>query len=77
MLFVICILTALQAYVVPWVIPTYKKLEAATPIETQVSTGFMYLMILAATLTLIAVTVMLTKRKHGEATITPHKIQRD
>ena len=77
MLFVICILTALQAYVVPWIIPTYKKLEAAALTETQVSTGFMYLLILAVALILIAVSVMLTKRKHEAATISTQKMRKD
>ena len=77
MLFVICILTTLQAYVVPWIIPTYKKLEAAALTETQVSTGFMYLLILAVALILIAVSVMLTKRKHEAATISTQKMRKD
>jgi lactate permease len=77
MLFVVCILTALQAYAIPWIIPRYKKMGAAVAIETQVSTGFMYLLILAAALVLIVATVVLTKRKHEGDTIRPQKVQRD
>ena len=41
MLFVICILTCLQAYVIPWIIPSYEKTGiAATPDIQHVSQGF-------------------------------------
>jgi lactate permease len=75
MLFVVCILTALQAYAIPWIIPVYKKMGAAVATETQVSTGFMYLLILAAALVLIVATVVLIKRKDEGGTIKPQKVQ--
>ena len=73
MLFVVCILTALQAYAIPWIIPGYKKMGAAVATEPQVSTGFMYLLILAAALVLIVVAVVLIKRKHEGGTIRTQK----
>ncbi len=62
MLFVICLLTMMQAYVIPWIIPVYQKgAGAATVADT--STGFMYLMILAVALILIVGTVLLANKK--------------
>lgn len=65
MLFIICILTCLQAYVVPWIVPVYKKLETAMVITTNASQGFIYLSILALflVLTVVVVLKMNTKRK--------------
>jgi lactate permease len=64
MLFVICILTCLQAYVTPWIIPNYKKLDTQVSAEIQnVSTGFMYLGMLAMALVLIVGTVLFRDRK--------------
>jgi lactate permease len=77
MLFVVCILTVLQAYAIPWIIPEYKKIGAAVATETQVSTGFMYLLILVGALALILATVVLTKRKHEGGPIRPQKVQED
>ncbi len=64
MLFVICILTCLQAYVTPWIIPAYKKVGAHVVTEIQnVSTGFIYLGMLAVALVIIVGTVLFRNRK--------------
>jgi lactate permease len=69
MLLVICILTCLQAYATPWIIPAYQKVSNIAVDETQISKGFMYLLVLAAALALIAVTIFFTKNKNGGAAI--------
>lgn len=50
MLVVISMLTYVQAYVTPWVIPTYQKLESTVTQEYDVSSGFIYLSVLAIVL---------------------------
>ncbi|WP_345271652.1 L-lactate permease, partial [Nibrella viscosa] len=55
MLFVICVLTTLQAYVITWIIPTYSLVEtAAKSIATDLTTGFAYLLLLTGVLLLLA-----------------------
>ena len=63
MLFVICILTTLQAYAIPWIIPDYTKTSTVAMTETADSTGFNYLLILAVALTVIVAIVLMTKKK--------------
>jgi lactate permease len=64
MLFVICLLTCMQAFITPWMIPSYKKIDTAVVAETQnVSTGFMYLGMLAVALVIIVGTVLFRNRK--------------
>ena len=64
MLFVICVLTCMQAYVTPWIIPVYKKIESVTTAEvSSASKGFIYLTILALVLVLVASMVLLVNRK--------------
>lgn len=65
LLFLICIITVIQAYVTPWVIPTYKMIETATvEVVSNVSKGFLYLLILAIVLGLFALAVsVLNKNK--------------
>jgi lactate permease len=65
MLFVICVLTVLQAYVVPWIIPEY-QLTAAVIQASSISTGFIYLAILVTVLTIISVSVVLLNKKRSE-----------
>ena len=77
MLFVICILTALQAYVIPWIIPEYKKVGAAVVTETAVSTGFNYLLLLAVALAIIVAVVLMTKRKHETQAVASQKAPED
>ena len=51
MLFVICVFTTCQAYFMDWFIPKYEMLSVqVTTVQTDFSTGFLYLGILAAVL---------------------------
>lgn len=64
MLFVICLLTCMQAYVTPWIIPVYKRIESVTAAGgSNVSRGFIYLLMLAVVLILIASMVLIVNRK--------------
>ena len=64
MLTVICIITMLQAYVITWIVPKYEAVGAAIKLETaNLSEGFMYLLVLAIVLVLLAATVFLLNRK--------------
>src|SRR5688572_8644296 len=64
MLFIICLLTFAQAYLIPWIVPSYKKLETAVATGTaNISTGFFYLLILAVILAVVTVTVVLIDKK--------------
>ncbi len=64
MLLVICILTSLQAYVIPWIIPVYEKIGAQTaPVVYDVSQGFNYLLVLAGVLVLMILGVQLSGRR--------------
>jgi len=64
MLFIICLLTFAQAYLITWIVPGYKKLETAVAIEAaNISTGFFYLLILALILAMVTATVVLINKK--------------
>ncbi|MGB8490362.1 MAG: lactate permease LctP family transporter [Bacteroidales bacterium] len=64
MLFVICIITIIQAYVVSWVIPTYNMIETATAkAASNFSTGFLYLLILLVLLIFVELTVLYLNKK--------------
>jgi lactate permease len=64
MLFVICVLTCLQAYVMPWIIPSYEKTGIAAAADVQhVSQGFKYLAILAVALIMMAGSVVFVNKK--------------
>ncbi len=64
MLFVICLLTCMQAYLTPWIIPVYKKIEGATAAEVyNASKGFTYLLVLAVALFVIVSSVLLVNKK--------------
>lgn len=64
MLFVICILTVLQAYVIQWIVPKYQMADVASAVVVgNVSQGFIFLAVLALVLIAIAVVVFLLNRK--------------
>jgi lactate permease len=63
MLLVICIITCIQAYATPWVIPTYKRLESIAIDQTQVSAGFTYLLTLVIAVAIIIGAVLSLNRK--------------
>jgi lactate permease len=67
MLFIICVLTVLQAYVFKWLIPTYQVVSATTPVSNpDTSRGYIYLLVLAAILFLIFFAVIKATRKQEE-----------
>lgn len=64
LLFVICVITLIQAYITPWIIPTYKFVETtATQQVSDVSKGFVYLLTLALVLGIVIVTIFWRNRK--------------
>ena len=64
MLFVICIITVMQAYLIQWIVPKYKIAEigASAAVSSQLQ-GFLYILVLAVILVLIVLTVFLLNRK--------------
>jgi lactate permease len=70
MLFVVCLLTMMQAYVIPWMIPVYEMIQAtALPAASDISKGFIYLLVLALILALIAFTVFVLNRKNAKVAV--------
>ncbi len=64
MLFIICTITTIQAYVVSWFIPQYKMIESSVAIGgSNISGSFFYILVLAVVLISVAVTVVLINRK--------------
>jgi lactate permease len=64
MLFLICIITLLQAYVINWIIPTYQLLEnQLVTFQTDLSLGLLYLIILAVFLIIISIIVISLNKK--------------
>ncbi len=64
MLFVVCLLTLMQAYLIPWIIPTYTLMAATTTaVASNVSAGFLYITLLAIILGMLALTVFWLNRK--------------
>lgn len=64
MLFIISLLTSAQAYVITWIVPTYKRLETAAAAQVaSASTGFLYLTILFFVLVIITCTVVLMNKR--------------
>lgn len=64
LLFVICVITIVQAYVTPWMIPTYKIIEAGiSSSSSDVLTGFIYMMIVTGILILFGSAVLIFNRK--------------
>src|SRR5690606_7362541 len=62
MLLVVCLLTIMQAYWIPWIIPSYDP-GATAATQASVHTGFSYLLILAAAIGIVIATVFLLNRK--------------
>lgn len=64
MLLAVCLLTLMQAYVTPWIVPAYKLMEATTTtVVSDVSVGFLYITLLTVLVVLIALAVVLLNRK--------------
>lgn len=64
LLFVICVFTIVQAYLIPWIIPTYKLNETIATLQgSDVSKGYIYLLSLVLILVIFMVTVFWRNRK--------------
>jgi lactate permease len=64
MLFLICVITVLQAYVIKWIVPVYTIPEKEIAAQVSgTSSGITYLLFLLAMLSIIAFTVILMNRK--------------
>lgn len=64
LLFVICVFTIVQAYLIPWIIPTYKLNETIATLQgSDVSKGYIYLLNLVLILAIFMVTVFWRNRK--------------
>ncbi|GAB4020129.1 L-lactate permease [Spirosoma koreense] len=74
LLFLVCVLTTFQAYLLTWIIPAYTQLSTdGSTAVSQVAKGFTYLLILAATLALIILSVFLLNRQSsGQPSSTAH-----
>ncbi len=68
MLFIICVITTIQAYVVSWIIPKYKMIEPSASAQgSNSSYSYIYLIVLALIVISIALTVVLTNKKKKES----------
>jgi lactate permease len=69
MLFVICVLTCLQVYVMKWIVPAYQKIDTAvnssvtTSIIPNAGQGYWYLLVLALAVGLIILSLSINKKK--------------
>lgn len=72
MLFVVCLITTMQAYLIPWIVPKYDKLN---PVEksvdvSEMSRGFLYIITLVLVLGIIILTCwFLNRRKTDPLTL--------
>lgn len=63
LLFLVCIITTFQAYVLKWIVPKYTVIDELAPVVKQdISSGIIYLIYLAAAIVLIVMTVFLLNR---------------
>ncbi len=64
LLFLVCIITTLQAYVFKWIVPKYEIIDELAPVVKQdISSGVTYLIYLAAAIALIILSIILLNRK--------------
>jgi len=64
LLFIICVITIIQAYVTPWMIPTYNTIEAGiSSTGSDLLTGFIYMMVVAGILIVFGSAVLMFNRK--------------
>jgi lactate permease len=74
MLFVICILTMLQAYAMKWIVPEYAILDGVKPsVPTSLFTGFTYLIYLSVAIVIIIISVYLMNRRPKTSPRPPSK----
>lgn len=64
LLFVVCVITLLQAYVITWVAPVFRVIdESVVAVKPNTSAGFTYLIGLLVAILVIVLTVILLNRK--------------
>jgi lactate permease len=64
LLFLVCIITTLQAYVFTWIVPKYEMIDELAPaVKQDIGSGITYLIYLAAAIMLIISTVVFLNRK--------------
>jgi lactate permease len=64
LLFLVCIITTLQAYVFTWIVPKYEMIDELAPaVKQDIGSGITYLIYLAAAIMLIIPTVVFLNRK--------------
>ena len=67
MLFLLCIITFMQAYIITWIVPEYKIIEGSVVSHASNSnSGFYYILFLIAALSIIAATVVLLNRRKSK-----------
>ena len=67
LLFVVCVITLLQAYVITWVAPVFRVIdESIAAVKPNTSAGFTYLIGLVAAIVVIVLTVILLNRKRAK-----------
>ena len=67
MLFLLCVITFMQAYIITWVVPEYKlNGVVATSHALNDASGFYYILFLIAALSIVAVTVVLLNRRKSK-----------
>jgi len=65
MLFLLCVITFMQAYIMTWIVPEYKIIETAVGSQvSNINSGFIYIFFLIAAVVTIAVTVVMLNRKN-------------
>jgi len=66
-LFLLCVITFMQAYLITWIVPEYKIIEESVISKApDSSSGIIYLLLLFAAVMTIAVTVVLLNRRKSE-----------
>ncbi len=67
LLFVVCVITLLQAYVITWVAPVFRVIdESVAAVKPNTSAGFTYLIGLLAAIIVIVLTVIMLNRKRAK-----------
>jgi lactate permease len=67
MLLIVCVITIIEAYIIPWVIPPYTSIkEEIISSEPSLSKGYIYISVLIISIILIFLTVLILNRKKVE-----------
>ncbi len=72
MLAIISVITVIQAYLASWMIPKYEMIEkTAAKAVSNVSTGFLYLLVLFGIVVIVSLIILLLNRKKEKVMFTP------